>query len=78
MNVSTGWEHTAVGYQGMPVVKPNIIFNAGGTSEEPILRISEDGFWVRGVKIEQDEQEAATVYRAFKQFMVEAELRRKW
>lgn len=45
---------------------------------DPILVIREDGFWVRGVKVKQDEHEAAIVYKAFKQFMVEAELRRKW
>lgn len=78
MNVSTGYENTAIGYQALPVVKPNIIFNTSGTSNEPILRISEDGFWVRGVKIEQDENEAATVYKAFKRWMVEAELRRPY
>ena len=30
-----------------------------------ILRISEDGFWVRGVKVPQGEYEAKAVYDAF-------------
>lgn len=39
---------------------------AGG---EEMLKISPDGFWVRGVKVEQDPGEAETVYKAFKEFM---------
>jgi hypothetical protein len=53
-----------------------IFFNAG--SDQEMLKISKDGFYVRGVKIEQDEKEAATVYKAFKRWMVENELRRSW
>jgi hypothetical protein len=55
----------------------NIIFNAGHGSQE-MLRITEDGFYVRGVKVEQDEKEAAAVYKAFKRWMAENELRRPW
>ena len=47
--------------------EPNIAFH-GGTSE--ILKITEDGFYVRGVKVEADEKEAAAVYKAFKEFLV--------
>lgn len=58
---------------------PNTItFNTGEPLAVPILTINENGFWVRGVKVEQDEKEAATVYKAFKQFMVESELRRSY
>jgi len=46
--------------------------------EEPILKITEEGFWVRGVKVPQDKQEAEIVYKAFKQFMVESELKRPY
>jgi hypothetical protein len=49
----------------------NIICLAGG---EEMLRVSSDGFWVRGVKVEQDEQEAQAVYNAFKQWMAWASL----
>jgi hypothetical protein len=47
-------------------VPSNITCFAGG---EEMLRVSPDGFWVRGVKVEQDAQEAQAVYNAFKQWM---------
>ena len=40
----------------------------GGKNE--ILKITEDGFYVRGKKVEADEKEAAAVYKAFKEFLV--------
>ena len=55
--------------------KPAIIsLNAGGTE---MLRVEKDGFYVRGVKVEADDKEAETVYNAFKQFLVWAELNRQ-
>jgi hypothetical protein len=42
-----------------------------------MLRVAEDGFYVRGVKVTQDDKEAATVYNAFKQFLTWAELSRR-
>lgn len=51
----------------------NIVLNTGMTE---VLRITEDGFYVRGKKVPADENEAAAVYRAFKQWLVEMELRR--
>jgi len=54
--------------------KPNnIVLNAGGTE---MLKVAEDGFYVRGVKVPVDDKEAATVFNAFKQFLVWAELNR--
>ena len=47
----------------------------GGTE---MLRVGPDGFWVRGVKVEQDEQEAQAVYNAFKQWMAWASLQGKY
>ncbi len=48
--------------------KPNnIILNNKGVE---MLRVAEDGFYVRGVRVEADDQEAATVYAAFKEFLV--------
>jgi hypothetical protein len=44
----------------------SIICLAGG---DEMLRVGPDGFWVRGVKVEQDDQEAQSVYKAFKQWM---------
>jgi hypothetical protein len=52
-------------------VPNNIICLAGG---EEMLRVGPDGFWVRGVKVEQDEKEAQAVYNAFKQWMAWASL----
>ncbi len=47
---------------------------AGGTE---MIRIAQDGFYVRGVKVTQDDKEAETVYNAFKQFLTWAELNRR-
>lgn len=55
-------------------VRNNLSMYAGGTE---MLRISDDGFWVRGVKVPQDDKEAETVYNAFKQFLTWAELNRR-
>ncbi len=46
---------------------PNITFN---TSDKEMLKITPDGFYVRGVKVPQDEAEAEAVYKAFRQFLV--------
>jgi len=46
----------------------------GGTE---MLRVAQDGFYVRGVKVPADDREAETVYNAFKQFLVWAELNRR-
>lgn len=45
----------------------NIIFYAGANE---VLKLSEDGFWVKGKKVDADHQEASAVYRAFKEFLV--------
>ena len=46
----------------------------GGTE---MMRVAPDGFYVRGVKVPVDEREAETVYRAFRQFPVWAEMNRR-
>ena len=43
-----------------------------------MLRVGPDGFWVRGVKVEQDDNEAATVYNAFKAWMSWAQLNKDY
>ena len=53
----------------------NIIFH-GGTDE--ILKITEDGFYVRGKKVPVDGEEGLAVYRAFKQFLVHHALTKDW
>jgi hypothetical protein len=45
----------------------NITFHAG---QAEMLKVTQDGFYVRGVKVDADEKEAAAVYKAFKQFLV--------
>ena len=47
---------------------------AGGSE---MLRVGPDGFCIRGIKVPQDDKEAETVYNAFKQFLVWAELNRR-
>ena len=47
--------------------QPNTITCLAGGEE--MLRVGPEGFWVRGVKVPQDDQEAQAVYNAFKQWM---------
>ena len=56
--------------------EPNNIICSAGSVE--MLRIGPNGFWVRGIKVEQDEQEAQAVYNAFKQWMAWASLQGKY
>ena len=44
-----------------------VIFNAG--TDDEMLKITPDGFYVRGVAVEQGPGEAEAVYKAFKEFM---------
>jgi hypothetical protein len=41
------------------------IFFVSGLMNEEMLKISKEGFWVRGVKVEQGPEEAKEVYEAF-------------
>jgi hypothetical protein len=52
----------------------NIVMNSGGTE---MLRVADDGFYVRGEKVPVDDKEAATVYNAFKEFLVWSRLSRE-
>jgi len=54
---------------------PNSITMSSGNTE--MLRIAEDGFYVRGVRVPADKKEARIVYEAFKAFLVWNELARK-
>jgi hypothetical protein len=51
----------------------DFVFMAG---DDEMLRISQDGFWVRGQRLEQDHGEAETVYRSFRKWLVWAQLNR--
>jgi hypothetical protein len=48
---------------------------ASGTE---MLRVGPDGFWVRGKKVEQDDNEAEAVYNAFKAWMTWAQLNKDY
>jgi hypothetical protein len=52
----------------------NITLIAGKTE---MLRIANDGFYVRGEKVPADDKEAEIVYNAFKQFLTWAEMNRR-
>ena len=56
--------------------KPKIILHAG--SDDEMLRVTADGFYVRGVKVPVDEDEALTVYNAFRAWMTWAALNNKY
>jgi hypothetical protein len=53
----------------------NIVFHTG---KAETLRVAEDGFYVRGVKVPVDDNEAAAVYKAFKQFLVHHALTKEY
>jgi len=58
-----------------PDLLPNNITLIAGKTE--MLRVADDGFYVRGVKVTQDDREAEIVYNAFKQFLTWAEMNRR-
>jgi len=51
----------------------NVIMYAGETE---MLRIAKDGFYVRGVKLEQDDKEIKEVYNCFKEWLTWSTLNR--
>ena len=55
-------------------MKNTIIFN--GSTNDEMLKITPDGFYIRGVKVQQDEREAETVYKTFHQWLTWATLNR--
>lgn len=52
----------------------SLSMHAGGVE---MLRVAQDGFYVRGKKVPADDKEAERVYNAFKQFLVWSELNRR-
>jgi hypothetical protein len=52
----------------------NIVCMAGGVE---MLKVADDGFYVRGMKVPADDKEAETVYNAFKEFLVWSRLHRE-
>ena len=61
------------------IQKPNpdagITMRANGGDE--MLKITQEGFYVRGQKVPQDDQEAEIVYNAFKQWLAWANLQQQ-
>ena len=53
--------------------KDSLVLHAGGTD---MLRITPNGFYVRGVKVPADDKEALAVYNSFKQWLTWAQLQR--
>jgi hypothetical protein len=51
----------------------NLSFQLGS---QEMLKIAEDGFYVRGERVPADSKESAAVYRAFKHWLVMCELTR--
>lgn len=72
----TAQEVTGVEYQFHTPEKPNAI-SLVMSGQDEMLRITEDGFYVRGQRVPVDDQEAKTVYLAFKQWLAWAQLQRQ-
>ena len=70
-----GIENVTIGVNPEFEAHQNSLTMIAGGSE--MLRIAQDGFYVRGVKVTQDDREAEIVYNAFKQFLVWAEMNRR-
>ena len=61
-------DHSNINYDSS--LGANDIKLTGGGEE--MLRISQDGFYVNGVKVKQNKREAKAVYEAFKRWMTHA------
>ena len=55
----------------------SITLNTGKNNDSEMIKITDNGFWVRGVRVPQDDKEAETVYNAFKQWLAWANLQQK-
>ena len=58
-----------IGYPTSSLGANDIKLTGGG---EEMLRISQDGFYVNGVKVKQGKREAKAVYEAFRRWMTHA------
>jgi hypothetical protein len=58
----------------------SITFNIDSTNSDKSewIRITSEGFYVRGVKVPADEKEAVAVYNAFKEFLTWAQMTRQY
>jgi hypothetical protein len=74
--VVQGLPMSDVGYINIDAIeraRNTITFCAGNPNTE-MLKVSQEGFWVRGVIVTQDDNEAEIVYNAFKAWMMCAKL----
>ena len=53
-------------FYGIDFPEKNIVFKSGQTE---MLRVSPEGFYIRGVKVEQGPNEAQAIYNAIKQII---------
>jgi hypothetical protein len=58
--------------------KNEVIFYSGENLKDEMLRVTKDGFYVRGIKVPQDEREAESVYKTFHQWLTWATLNRTY
>ena len=70
---ATDYSGNNIGISDVQAEPSNITCIAGGVE---MLKVAEDGFYVRGMKVPVDDKEAATVYNAFKEFLVWSRLHR--
>ena len=75
-NVMANWaaDH-GLSYNAIEPEPNNVVFISGGTE---MLKVAEDGFYVRGQKVPVDDNEAETVYNAFKSWMSWAQLNKDY
>lgn len=60
------WDYWADSMNAVAIEDSAISFDSGNGE---MLKVTKDGFYVRGVKVEQGPGEAEAVYAAFKEFM---------
>lgn len=76
VNDRIGDSETTVRYEFYePPPDAGISMHAAGGDE--MLKITKEGFYVRGVRVPVDDREAETVYNAFKQWLVWANLQQQ-
>lgn len=68
-------------FQKQQQVKPVITMSPKNeitlhSGETEMLRIAEDGFYIRGVKLKQDDKEIKEVYNCFKEWLTWSTLNR--
>jgi len=69
--------------QNGPVAQVKNIAQETGTitmtaEQQEMIRVTKDGFYVRGIRVPADDREAETVYNAFKEFLTYHALTRSY